>query len=66
MGTDPVTAIRRYAPQVRHVQFADLPGRGRPGTGALDFAAIEQALLDVGYDGFVGLEYDPGYVAVSR
>ena len=66
MGTDPVTAIRRYAPQLRHVQFADLPGRGRPGTGALDFAAIEQALLDVGYDGFVGLEYDPGYVAVSR
>jgi hydroxypyruvate isomerase len=60
MGTDPVAAIYRYAPLIRHVQFADSPGRGHPGTGALDFTAIEQALLDVGYDGFVGLEYDPG------
>jgi hydroxypyruvate isomerase len=59
MGTDPVEAIRRLAPLIRHVQFADAPGRGRPGTGAVDFAAVEQALLDVGYDGFVGLEYDP-------
>lgn len=59
MGTDPVTAIYRYAPLIRHVQFADMPGRGRPGTGALEFKAIEQALLDVGYDGFVGLEYVP-------
>jgi hydroxypyruvate isomerase len=59
MGTDPVAAILRYAPLIRHVQFADLPGRGRPGTGTLDFAAIERALFDVGYDGFVGLEYVP-------
>jgi hydroxypyruvate isomerase len=59
MGADPVAAIYQYAPMIRHVQFADMPGRGRPGTGALDFAAIEQALLDVGYDGFVGLEYVP-------
>ena len=66
MGADPVAAIRRYAPLIRHVQFADAPGRGRPGTGALDFAAIERALLDAGYDGFVGLEYDPGYGAVTR
>lgn len=59
MGTDPATAIRRFSSLIRHVQFADAPGRGRPGTGAVDFLAVEQALRDVGYDGFVGLEYDP-------
>lgn len=59
MGTDPVAAIHRFAPLVRHVQFADAPGRGRPGTGAVDFAAVERALAEIGYDGYVGLEYIP-------
>jgi len=59
MGADPVAAIREYADMIRHVQFADAPGRGQPGTGQLDFAALEQALIDIGYDGYVGLEYEP-------
>lgn len=59
MGTDPVTAIRTHAPLIRHVQLADVPGRGRPGTGNIDFAAIQTALTEIGYDGFVGLEHHP-------
>jgi hydroxypyruvate isomerase len=59
MGTDPVAALQRFAPLVRHVQFADVPGRGRPGTGLIDFHSVEQALSELGYDGFIGLEYDP-------
>lgn len=60
MGTGPAAALREFAPLIRHVQFADAPGRGRPGTGAIDFGAVERALLDIGYEGFVGLEYAPG------
>ena len=57
MGTDPASALHEFAPLVTHVQFADHPGRGRPGTGDLDFAALERALSDIGYAGYVGLEY---------
>lgn len=66
MGTDPVAAIHRHADLVRHVQFADAPGRGRPGTGTVDFAAVERALTAIGYDGYVGLEYIPAAEGATR
>jgi hydroxypyruvate isomerase len=59
MGTDPPHALRQHADLPRHVQFADAPGRGRPGTGAVDFGAVERTLAEIGYAGFVGLEYHP-------
>ena len=43
-----------------HVQIADSPGRGAPGTGDLDFTALLQQLREAGYEGHVGLEYKPG------
>ncbi len=58
-GTDPVEAIHRHADVIGHVQFADSPGRGAPGTGTLDVAAIADALTAVGYDGAIGLEFTP-------
>ncbi|MFJ6393875.1 TIM barrel protein [Streptomyces sp. NPDC091972] len=63
MGQDPVQAIERYAKSLRHVQFADTPGRSCPGTGDLDFARVVAALRDVAYDGLIGLEFDsrPGH-----
>ncbi|WP_433679026.1 hydroxypyruvate isomerase family protein [Nocardia sp. CA-119907] len=52
--------IRTHAPHIGHVQIADDPGRGRPGTGELDFAGLFETLADSGYDGWIGLEYkDP-------
>lgn len=65
MGIDPVEAVYRHAPLIRHVQFADAPGRGRPGTGSIDFAAVEAALADIDYDGFVGHEYNPAVGAAT-
>ncbi|MET8428965.1 TIM barrel protein [Nocardia sp. NPDC004860] len=59
MGIDPAIAIGEYGPLIRHVQFADSPGRGRPGTGRIDFDGVTQALAAIGYSGFIGLEYDP-------
>lgn len=58
-GDDPIAAIRRHAAIIGHVQYADCPGRGAPGTGDVDFAAVLHALDEVGYDGAVGLEFDP-------
>jgi hydroxypyruvate isomerase len=49
--------VRRAGPLIGHVQIADAPGRGAPGTGTIDFAAVFQALHTVGYDGYIGLEY---------
>lgn len=42
-----------------HIQFADVPGRHEPGTGAIDFVAIAIAAEKVGYIGPIGLEYIP-------
>ncbi len=58
-GEDPVAVIRRHAGRIGHVQVADAPGRHQPGTGSVDVAGCLAALEDVGYDGWVGLEYQP-------
>lgn len=46
--------------RVTHVQFADVPGRGAPGTGQIDFPAIWAQLEADGYGGWVSAEYKPG------
>ncbi len=58
-GDDPVSTIRRHADRIGHVQYADCPGRGAPGTGDVDLRAILAVLDEVGYDGAMGLEFDP-------
>lgn len=65
MGADPSQAIVAHGPLVGHVQFADAPGRGRPGTGEVDFDAVMDALRHVGYSGYVGFEYDPNVVRLG-
>jgi hydroxypyruvate isomerase len=42
-----------------HVQIADAPDRHRPGTGEIDVWYLLTLLAELGYDGFVGLEYLP-------
>ncbi|MET1079096.1 MAG: TIM barrel protein [Pseudomonas sp.] len=59
-GLDLVTAIDSLAGRIGHVQFADYPGRGAPGSGQLDFAAARRALVAQGYAGWLGAEYLPG------
>lgn len=59
-GLDLPACIAALAGRIGHVQFADCPGRGAPGTGALDFAAARTALQAAGYDGWLAAEYRPG------
>ena len=51
--------LRACAADVGHVQIADVPGRGRPGSGTVDFPRFFAELGLSGYDGWVGLEYVP-------
>ena len=56
-GSDPVREVVRLMPLIGHVQFADCPGRGAPGSGELDLDAFVAALDSAGYEGAVGLEF---------
>lgn len=59
MGLDPTCALTDALPAVRHLQFADSPGRHEPGTGTVRFEPIWRLLRDSSYPGFVGAEYVP-------
>ena len=58
-GEDVGSAIVEHCDRIAHVQIADAPGRGAPGTGDLPIARWLAELEQAGYDGFVGLEYLP-------
>ncbi|QGZ40929.1 hydroxypyruvate isomerase [Pseudoduganella flava] len=51
--------IRAYLPLIRHIQLADNPGRGEPGTGEINYRYLLPLLDDIGYTGWVGCEYKP-------
>ncbi|WP_181765996.1 TIM barrel protein [Streptomyces albidus (ex Kaewkla and Franco 2022)] len=61
-GEDLHKVIDEYTARTAHVQIADSPGRGAPGTGELDFAGLLDRLAEAGYEGRIGLEYKPGDV----
>lgn len=64
MEEDLFATIAAHAGRFGHVQIADIPARGEPDSGALDFTALFKALADAGYTaesgrGSIGLEYKP-------
>jgi len=59
MGEDLSALITTSAERFGHVQIADAPGRGQPGTGDIDYRALLAQLAASPYDGRVGLEYKP-------
>ncbi|MYT40997.1 TIM barrel protein, partial [Streptomyces sp. SID5471] len=59
-GEDLEAVIDRYTPLTGHVQIADNPGRGAPGTGTLPLEDLLDRLHTNGYAGWTGLEYQPG------
>jgi hydroxypyruvate isomerase len=58
-GDDIDAALLAYHDRIAHVQIADHPGRGEPGTGTLDLQRYLSTIEANGYSGYVGLEYIP-------
>jgi hydroxypyruvate isomerase len=56
-GEDVGRAIADQRNVIAHVQIADAPGRGAPGSGELPLLEWLADLRAGGYDGYVGLEY---------
>ncbi len=59
-GGDPIAQVGDFIDAIGHVQYADFPGRGAPGTGAVPFDRFLDVLGTAGYTGAVGMEYAPG------
>jgi hydroxypyruvate isomerase len=51
--------IKRHLDSIAHIQIADSPGRGEPGTGEIAYDWLLGWIDSLGYAGFVGLEYKP-------
>jgi hydroxypyruvate isomerase len=56
---DLIARIQAYADRFGHVQIADVPDRLHPGSGEVAFERVLPVLEQVGYQGYVGLEYRP-------
>ena len=56
-GDDVEQAIATHAARISHVQLADAPGRGLPGTGTLPITTWLDQLAATGYSAGVALEF---------
>jgi len=59
MEGDMAATLEKLIDRIGHIQFADTPGRGEPGTGEINFPYLFDAIDRFGYDGWVGAEYNP-------
>lgn len=52
--------LKKYLPYIGHIQIAQAPDRGEPDMhGEINYKYVLQLLEDIGYTGFIGLEYKP-------
>jgi hydroxypyruvate isomerase len=54
-----IATLREHSGLIGHIQIADAPERHEPGTGEIHFTNVLAALDELGYQGYVGLEYNP-------
>ncbi len=54
-----IHTITEHLAHIGHIQISDVPGRHQPGTGEIHFPNIFAALEQLGYTGYIGLEYRP-------
>lgn len=60
MGEDLIAGLRENIADIGHIQFADTPGRGAPGTGNIPYDQIFRYLGELPYNGWCSAEYRPG------
>ena len=54
-----LATYRRLKGRIAHIQVADNPGRGEPGTGEINYPVVFDELDRDGYPGWIGCEYRP-------
>lgn len=59
METDYAPLLNQYIDRIGHIQFADRPGRGEPGSGDFDFEKFFSLIDQLEYTGWLGAEYQP-------
>lgn len=59
MGEDVAKELEDNIAQIGHIQFADIPGRGAPGSGTLPFVHLFNLIANLPYEGCCGAEYRP-------
>ncbi len=59
MEGDLAPTLRALMPRIKHIQLADNPGRGEPGTGEINYPFIYKVIDEAGYEGWIGAEYKP-------
>ena len=59
MGDDLNFMLTYNMKKIGHIQIADHPGRHEPGTGKIPLKALLNQIDKLGYQGWVGCEYNP-------
>lgn len=59
MSEDCEAFLSEHLDKIGHIQFADCPGRGQPGTGEIDFSRLFSLIDKSAYQGWLGAEYKP-------
>ena len=57
MNEDVLAEIDRNLDWIGYFHVADLPGRHQPGTGTIDYQAVNALLRRARYEGFIGMEF---------
>ena len=56
---DLARTLEAHIGRIGHIQIADNPGRNEPGSGEINYPFLFDLLDRIGYDGWVGCEYQP-------
>lgn len=59
MEGDLARTLKNNLSMIHHIQIADNPGRGEPGTGEINYPWLFKYLDQIGYQGWVSAEYLP-------
>jgi len=51
--------IKKYYDQIGYFHLADHPGRHEPGTGEINYTNVLAVIAQLGYKGYIGVEYKP-------
>jgi hydroxypyruvate isomerase len=59
MEGDLAPTMQRHLDRIGHLQLADNPGRGEPGSGEINYPFLFAHIDRLGYRGWIGCEYKP-------